>query len=415
MKDRTSKNALNRREILAGTSSLLLAGTAGSAFPLRAVAEDCDCPTRKKISIGILGQSNEQNRVQPEEAATIPAAFVSKYNPAVRAPQQGNIVLKAVGGSVKSMAAPGGMWFVLYDRLWELGYDAAMVNGAIGSASMIRDFAGSSSPWRPANSEYFKQRASIAPEDNGDAGSFIVAGEPARIFRCIEGRQRFAVLDGNAFLPGTSIDKVDYIAKVGKHKSGSQPPDWNSVSKIGDTLIDGDLIWRYEADNTIGLHPAETGRGGCHQIMGRGFWDPLGLIARLTNMMMTIHHVEDRWIILQNGQSDYGGSATSQSAYKQALENITQYFLDRGFKVAIGLSCYTPTQDQGSWEGLDNARKSALATFAGNTRVEYGANLYNSLGTDVASLLQKDGVHLNGKGAVAAGKAWGEAFENILK
>ena len=329
MTHNTPKVFLNRRDLMVGASSLLLGVAGGATSTLladKAKAGNSSLARlqksrrgpRKRISIGILGQSNEQNRVPPSEARAQPGAFRSKYNSAVLAPQMGNVVLQPAGGAVKSMAPFGGMWFGLYDRLWELGYDAAMVNGAIGSASMVRDFAGSTVQWRPTSSGYYQNRVALgASGDLGDAGSIIVAGNPSRIFRCVEGRRRYALLEGHAFLPGTKIDKIDYITTTGKHKSGKKEPNWDSLRRFGDELFDGDLVWRLEADNNIGLKAAQTGRGGCHQIMGHGYWDPLGMVRRLTSMMMSIQHVEERWIILQNGQSDYGGSPKSQMAYQQ--------------------------------------------------------------------------------------------------
>lgn len=401
---------LNRRDILLATACLFTGtalGTVGG-MSLQRIDE------RKRVAIGILGQSNEQNRVLPSDSENYPGAFGSVHNRNVTAPQFGNAVMQPGGasatGGAKRMLAFGGMWFAAYDGLWARGYDVTFVNGAIGSASMVSDIAGSTVPWRPKNSGYCKRRLSIGQGDFGYAGSVIVAGTPEMIFRCVEGRDKYASLtSAGVKIPGTKVvDQLDYILSVGQQLSGDREPDWNSASKQGATIKDGDIVWQCEGPNNIGLAAASTGRGGFNQTMGAGYWDPLGILSRLTRLMEVIQGGVPRWIIIQNGQSEYGGSNESRKGYQQALENITQYFLDRGFSVMIGLSCFAMKQEIKSWEGLSAARDDALSTFNGNTRVRSGANLYKALGTKIEDLLQSDEVHLNGKGAIAAGQVWAD-------
>lgn len=425
MLEKSGNTGIGRRDLLAATAAGGLAGVAGSflgriLFPVATGAR-----AKRRIAIGILGQSNEQNRVSPSDIEAYPQAFQSIHNPVVRAPQLGNLVVPYVGtaknGYTKKFQAFGGMWFSMYDALWEWGYDCVMVNGAIGSASMVRDVAGAVSDWRPNANLYFERRDPVGRGDNGFTGSFVVKGSPAKIFRCVRGARIFATFDGNAAVSAMKTDTLDYIQIVGGAKSGAQEPLWNSVKAVGDTLEDGDLLWIYERNNDLGISGALGRLGVCNSLMTRNFWDPLGIIRRLEAMMQSIDDVEEKWIFVQNGQSDYGGSEPARLAYQSSLENITQYCLDRGYNVAIGLSCFTPTETTSSWDGLDAARSAVLTTFNGScavqppgSRVQPGGNLYRELGTSVVSYMQTDTVHLNGKGAIEAGKVWGQAARAFL-
>jgi hypothetical protein len=414
---------VSRRDALIAAGSLVVGATIGA---LPDFLRDPAPVNRRKIAIGILGQSNEQNRVPPSDRKEFPRAFQSQRNQAVQAPQLGNLVLQftgsAAGGRTKRFEPFGGMWFALYDTLWDWGYDCHFVNGAIGSASMSKDIAGTAVAWRPNNDGYFQARNSIGSGDNGYAGSVIIAGEPEKIFRCTKGRLHFSTLYGSsAPIPGTKIDTLDYITAVGTERSGPFEPKWNSVSQTGEKILDGDIEWTCEGVNDTGFGRKNVGVDVFNPVMGSRFWDPAGILRRLESLMSPIQDVVEKWIIIQNGQSEYGGSASGQHLYQSALENITQFFLDRGYNVAIGLSCFALTQETKSWDGLQTARNEALSSFNSRDqstsqtgRVEPGANLYHDLGTASAALLQKDQVHLNGAGALKAGLSWGEAFKKIL-
>lgn len=407
---------LDRRTLLAG-AGLAIAGS--FLAPSRSWAQSQE--RKRKIAIGILGQSNEQNRVPPGEITDYPDAFRSKNNPAVFAPQTGNLIVPLVRlpetDTTKTRHPYGGMWFSMYDALWDWGYDCTMVNGAIGSASMVRDIVGAVSPWLHSNNGYFENRPPLAKGDRGHTGSFVIKGTPQKIFRCVRGIRKYSMLDGAPPLPGTSIDTLDYIATQGDARSGRVEPDWDRAKAKGDTIEDGDLLWTYERLNDTGLADSVTGKGVCSAACGGAFWDPLGIVGRLEEMMEAIKDVQEKWIILQNGQSDYGDDVRFQSAYATALVNLSQYLVGRGYKVAIGLSCFTPTQSTKKWDGLQDARNVALRALnegAAGSRIQPGANLYGSLGPSIEELLQPDKVHLNARGAIKAGKLWGEAFKAFL-
>lgn len=69
-------------------------------------------------------------------------------------------------------------------------------------------------------------------------------------------------------------------------------------------------------------------------------------------------------------------------AYKQALTNSTQDWLTRGYKVALGFTCYAATTGAETWDQFDllPGYTDALAYFTGNANVIAGANPGTALG-----------------------------------
>lgn len=62
--------------------------------------------------------------------------------------------------------------------------------------------------------------------------------------------------------------------------------------------------------------------------------------------------------------------------------NSTNYWLSRGFKGALGFTCYGATTGLDDWYASDllSGYADALAFFAGNSSVKAGANLLSALG-----------------------------------
>ncbi len=106
-------------------------------------------------------------------------------------------------------------------------------------------------------------------------------------------------------------------------------------------------------------------------------WDQNGyLSAALTEVQRGKY--DERWIFMANGQAD-SVLGVSGANYQLAIENIVNYYLANGIKVAIGFSVYN-----NSWSTSTGspAVDAALATFAGNPNVIAGANLTKTLGTN---------------------------------
>jgi len=382
-------------------------------------------PYRERIAIGIIGQSNEQGRVQVADLAAYGQAFASLRNPTKRGLVRGQIYVPpngtSNGGNLKQFTPYGGMWWKAYDDLYDWGYDAVFVNGAIGSMSMISHAAGAISPWA-AHSAFNAKRAPLGsgtPEasDAGYRGDLLIKN--GNLFRCTTGRQSYAFHDGLFNIPGQTTGKADNIFSVGAQLSGATEPDWTTVS-VGGTIADGDLVWTCEEANTYGFPDGSVTNGTriMTQLAFGQHWDPYGIIERLFRMMQTVC-IDRRYIIIENGQSD----VSAQSAdYQRALQNIAKFFADRGYVVLIGLSSFTVGGNTTNWNTLQTARAAALTTFNGGSGVQAdgalvqpGANLYASIGTaSIASLTDAGGVHLNGAGAILAGGYWADAFKAFL-
>lgn len=125
----------------------------------------------------------------------------------------------------------------------------------------------------------------------------------------------------------------------------------------------------------------------------------------------------EKWVLISIGQGDKTVS-TVRADYKQALINSTDYWLARGFKVALGFTCYGATAGLDAWYTSDllPGYADALAYYAGNANVKAGANLRAALGvlppTPAQGLpgLKSDQLHMNDEALILASEAWETAL-----
>jgi hypothetical protein len=355
-------------------------------------------PVRKKIAVGIMGQSNERGNVPTSDQAAFPQAFASFRKPSVQMP---------IGPAV---TRNGGMWFSFIDNLWDWGYDVSIVNGAIGSLGFIKDACGQVAN-RANSTGYRDLRLPAGCGDQGYQGEFIV--QSSKLFRCSTGRDAYAFYSGPIRPGATTQNQIDYIVTDGAQATaGSDPATW-AASVLGGTVTDGTIVWT-NVDNTNSV--AYAG-GQIFSEFQAGFgWDPFGAVDRLHQAMQAVRDVDEKWIILCNGQGDAQGSVGNQPTvlgwYQSALTNLANYYLNRGYKVAIGLSNFPTNGQSYQWDTLESAKNAALAAFASNPNVAVGGDLYAYWG--ITPPVQPDQVHLTAPGCITAGVVHANAFRAFL-
>lgn len=118
---------------------------------------------------------------------------------------------------------------------------------------------------------------------------------------------------------------------------------------------------------------------------------------------------DERWIFISLGQTD-ADDATDLADWTAALERTTQYFLNNGIKVAIGFTSASPA-DGGRVTWNANIGQpgvtAALATFASNSNVIAGGNLYEYWGESVKL---RDNSHMTASQYKKAGEVWSDAL-----
>lgn len=371
---------------------------------------------RTSIAIGILGQSNERGQVDPAEAiggiasrTAYPQAYRSSRNRSLRFP------------IAPALAKQGGMWFRLYDDLHDWGYDAHLVNSGIGSLSMVRDAAGQIQT-RANATGYRQKRAPIGGQDRGYAGDYMVV--QGRVFLCTKGLLAYASYGGGFNDTNGALD-LDYIRSVGSQATAASEPAGLATAAVGDVVVDGTIEWTCLSASTSYLGLSYTA-GNILSETRPGF-DPFGLLHRVYDELNAVRDARHRIVLLANAQSD-----TGNLAYQQALEGIGAFFLQRGIKVAIGLSFYQPATGTTGYNNLTTRVDGALTSLraSGNIPVYYaaadvltGANLYTLLGSTgvmaagggyFAKDSGQDNIHVNAAGAIAGGAAWASALKAVL-
>ena len=373
---------------------------------------------RVPIALAVLGQSNERGQVSPTEAiagvasrTAWPNAYASLRNPAIRYP---------VG---PAGALTGGYHFRLYDDLFDAGYDPQIVNASIGSMSMLRDAAGQVldiAAWRSQGVR--QQRTADVPGDRGHAGDYGVAA--GKLFVCTTGRRAYAFHQGT-FLPGDSgvNQNLDFIREVGNQATAATAPDFSGAT-VGGTVADGSVVWTCVSASTVYLG-FTYGAGACTET--RAGFDPFGILRRCHEEMARVRTARERIVILCNGQSD---TALTSAQYQGAINSIASFFANRGYTVHLGLSAYNPSGNNvAGYDTLTAALSSSYAFLTGGggfstAQIRLGPNLYQLMGSTgdmaaggahFAKDSGQDNIHLNARGAVAAGGHLAAAITTWLR
>lgn len=357
-----------------------------------------------KLALGMLGQSNERGQVDFTEAiggtlsrTAYPQAFRSIRNPQLRAP------------IYPAQAKYGGPLLKMSDDLAAGGWPAHIVNSSIGSLSMIRDAAGQVQT-RANATAYRQRRASEGPGDPGYAGDVMVV--QGRVFLCTVGVKAYCSSNGNGIDLGGPAE-IDYLRTVGTQVTAGAEPAGLATANVGDVIADGTVSWTCMSTSTT-WNGVSYGAGNILTETRYGF-DPFGLLHRLREMLSNVP-AQVRCVLLQNAQSDTGNANLT---YQQALEGIGGFFLQRGIKVAVGLSCYQPSAGTTAYNNLTTRVNNALTNLRASAGTYYdvadvitGPNLYTLMGSTGAMAAGgayfvkdsgQDDLHLNARGAIAAG------------
>lgn len=322
----------------------------------------------ERVAVGIIGQSNERGNVLLPDKAAYPLAFQSARRASLNVPIAPALTLAA-----------GGWWCKTFDELWDWGYDLQIVNGAIGSAGMVRHIAGQMQ-FRQSSAKAFALRAPLAGSiDRGFAGDCINPSG-TKVYRCTTGTNFFAMHSGQGRpVQGATYTWFDFINSdnPGLLTAGSAP-DFATPSTVGATVVDGGCTWTLESLTTT----AYGGAGGTvftEAQRGIGF-DPFGICQRMHEEMGRID-AERKIIYIQNGQTDLGSSA---AVYQAALQSVASFFLDRGYEVMIGLTVYSVASGStANYNLLQTGWAAALvalkAIYPG--KVLDGPNLYALMGS----------------------------------
>lgn len=149
-------------------------------------------------------------------------------------------------------------------------------------------------------------------------------------------------------------------------------------------------------------------------------FDPNGYIAAAYAGLSGSTGFDEKWAFISFGQSD-NTMFTTAADFSQAIQNVTNYMLDRSVKVAIGFTCYDaePGAEAYYQSALLPGLALAQATYSGNRNVIAGANLRTALGvlavepTSVqisTPALQDDTLHMNDAAYALASEAWRDAL-----
>jgi hypothetical protein len=112
---------------------------------------------------------------------------------------------------------------------------------------------------------------------------------------------------------------------------------------------------------------------------------------------------DEKWVFLSIGQQD-ASLNTTRAQFALGYQNVIDYLLSNGYKVAVGFTFYAPVYD--TWYSTigNLAIADVLTYYTGNQNVISGANLYATLGTAVSMPLGN--VHGDDRAYDMAAIAW---------
>lgn len=387
--------------------------------------------SRVPIAIGVSEQSVGHGSVLTSDKAAWPQAFASLRKPGDRVPHY-----PAVTGG-------GGYWSYVQDALWDWGYDATIVNGAVGSSSIITDWAGFfSSGSTRNNTSYCQKRAPSWAGDPGYAGDLILV-PGVGYFRCTRGNHMTFVANGQRPFPvasaaATRADQDFRVAVAGGDAvggtfctTGASEPVWPTVTgaTVVDGAVGGGIEWTLEYKGGANItYPSPGSVFTPTNTPGYGF-DGAGLCHRVDRAMQAVP-ADIKLIVGCTTQSDLGATA---ARFASAIQAVGTYFLS-GSNCDIympALSCFKP--DAVNAVANYDTLKAGMATAVSALQATYGAkvqpggDLYTAMGTTGpmalgGSFLQADNTHLTGAGCVGpdvsgvpcAGKVWANAIKAVL-
>lgn len=138
-----------------------------------------------------------------------------------------------------------------------------------------------------------------------------------------------------------------------------------------------------------------------------GLFDPNNYLFTSATSVKTLLDAaigfDEKWVFLSIGQQD-AFLGTTRAQFALGYQNVIDYLLAQGYKVAVGFTFYAPVYD--TWYATvgNLAIADVLAHYAGNTNVISGANLYATLGKAVSMPLGN--VHGDDRAYDMASIAW---------
>lgn len=384
------------------------------------------------ISQATSGTINNNTTLTFSNISYAPNLFQSQRNPGVFTP-----IGPAVSANIGNWLPP------IYDTLYDYGYNVHFVNGSLGSISFVRHVAGWNEVWNanetsPISNPIMRNARAASGhgfQDAGDNGTVVTyaitsganSGKTA-VFQCTAGGANvWSMYQSSTPIPGSigassgSVYNLDYIyTPAAGGTTGASNPFTSYAGAVGGTVTDNALTWTCVTMWTTASGPTDAAFSGYGSAVsfsdGKYGFDPLGILNRLHQEMQRLPPKWEKWIYLGNAQSDEFTSTTAW--YTNALEQIIQYFLNRGYKVMVGLSCYDNSGNNvTAYNNLTTQLNNALTYFSGNPNVVAGANLYTLMGSTAGSnglTYQSDNVHLDAAGSLVAANYISSAFQSVL-
>ncbi len=356
-----------------------------------------------KTGIGVVGQSVEMGA-----AYKIDPSGVSQLA-GVSAPSQG--IFEPVAGADMGRGSP---FTLVAEMLADDEIGVRLFNGAVGSSSLIFHWVGTVNMAGRSNSVAYRgNRASEGDGDPGHRGDFIYVN--GATWEATTGNRHLVftkvplVFNGTTYYRDTGVtpDQPGGIRETGL-TSAASPPIFPGSPVVGNTVADGGIVW------TCVHVGAKTATSGTTYVMTNadiGF-DPYGMCKRVRDALMAMPVGQrNRYVYIQNGQSDAGNAA---ALYNRAIQMLVLFFCGNPYKIVpvIGLSLFYVGASQAGYDAIesvlsstglngapDYVNSSLTTTLVGNGYhlalpgnaitdfgFYYGQSLYRYFGTDVGNL-----------------------------
>lgn len=329
------------------------------------------------LNVGKLAQMHAERPLRAFTAADL-ATTKKRVLVVAGAPGQSNELGSGVwqsqtpanGCPLKDPVLPNGgtsrsMWPHLSEKLGQRGVWAEVINSGVGSTSAAKSWTGQILTW--------------ASGMVVTRGSYVLSA--GALWRCglAAGTVSASTVAPTGTADTTGADSVPWVylaAPLGYEINGY-------VLKDGDTHFDPNGYFA----TALAAANARTGT------------------------------YDEKWVLVSIGQGDKT-VGTVRADYKQALINSTDYWRTRGFKVAIGFTCYGATSGLDAWYTSDllPGLADAITNYAGNANVITGANLRTALGVlpttpaQGAPGIKSDLLHMNDEALALASEAWATAL-----
>lgn len=217
------------------------------------------------------------------------------------------------------------------------------------------------------------------------------------------GKGAYAIAAGNIYKFTSSTNAGSPNVGV----TAGSAPTWPGSG----TVVDGEITWTYVRAATA----ADV--VGTVLTSSHALFDPNGLFATIKTGLDALpsNYAGKRFVAISIGQGDKS-VGTTQANYTAGIQSAANYLLAQGYKVLIGFTCSGVTAGLDAW--LSGTGKpgyqAALASFAGNSNVFAGVDLYTSLGVLTVTAndvgLLADNLHMNRLTMPLAAALWDTAF-----